>query len=327
MRGLAGSSHTRDSDDVPKPEPQPRAAGATATGIRRTFGDVVAVANVDLNVPAGKVTALIGPNGAGKTTLLLVLATLLKPDEGTIRVAGFDPVAEPYAVRAHTGWMPDSFGTYDTLSAREVLEFAAAAYHIPRRYRASRAWDLLALVNLDEYADRPVHTLSRGQKQRLGMARALVHDPSVLLLDEPSAGLDPRSRIELRRLLRGLAAAGCAVLVSSHVLSELETTADRAIFVDRGHSVAEQTLAELPNEEKRPWRVRSMDPDTLLGFLDRNGLEHSTPDAYGIEILLSGDEAAADVLAKMVHDGVPVVQFAPAGSGLEAAYLAMTEDR
>lgn len=272
-------------------------------------------------------TALIGPNGAGKTTLLLVLATLLKPDAGTIRVAGFDPVTEPFAVRARTGWMPDSFGTYETLSAREVLEFAAAAYHIPRRHRASRAWDLLALVDLDEYADRPVHTLSRGQKQRLGMARALVHDPSVLLLDEPSAGLDPRSRIELRRLLRGLAAAGSAVLVSSHVLSELETTADRAIFVDRGHSVAEQTLTELPNEERRPWRVRAMDPDALLVFLDRNGLEHGPPDTYGVDILLSGDEAAADVLAKMVHDGVSVVQFAPAGSGLEAAYLAMTEER
>lgn len=327
MRGLAGSRRKADSDDVPKPEPQPLAAGARASGIRRTFGDVVAVANVDLSVPAGKVTALVGPNGAGKTTLLLVLATLLKPDSGSIRVAGFDPVTEPFAVRAHTGWMPDSFGTYDTLSAREVLEFAAAAYRIPRRHRATRAWELLALVHLDEYADRPIHTLSRGQKQRLGLARALVHDPSVLFLDEPAAGLDPRSRIELRGLLRGLAASGCAVLVSSHVLAELETTADRVVFVDRGHSIAERALADLPREEKRPWRVRATEPDALIVFLDRNGLEHGPPDAYGIEVLLSGDDAAADVLAKMVHDGVPVVSFAPAGSGLEAAYLAMMEDR
>jgi ABC-2 type transport system ATP-binding protein len=285
------------------------------------------VANVDLSVPAGKVTALVGPNGAGKTTLLLVLATLLKPDSGSIRVAGFDPVTEPFAVRAHTGWMPDSFGTYDTLSAREVLEFAAAAYRIPRRHRATRAWELLALVHLDEYADRAIHTLSRGQKQRLGLARALVHDPSVLFLDEPAAGLDPRSRIELRGLLRGLAASGCAVLVSSHVLAELETTADRVVFVDRGHSIAERALADLPREEKRPWRVRATEPDALIVFLDRNGLEHGPPDAYGIEVLLSGDDAAADVLAKMVHDGVPVVSFAPAGSDLEAAYLAMMEDR
>jgi ABC-2 type transport system ATP-binding protein len=301
--------------------------GVEAAGVRRTFGDVVAVADVDLSVPPGKVTALVGPNGAGKTTLLLVLATLLRPDAGRVRVAGFDPITDSVEVRARTGWMPDSFGTYDTLTAREVLEFAAAAYRVPRNRRARRAWELLALVHLDEYAERPVHVLSRGQKQRLGIARALVHEPTVLLLDEPAAGLDPRSRIELRGLLRGLAAQGCAVLVSSHVLSELETTADRVVFVDRGRSVAEETLSELPRTERRPWRVRAMERGPLLTFLDKNGLEHAAPDAHGIEVLLEGDESAADLLAMMVRDGIRVVSFAPAGSGLEAAYLAMTEDR
>jgi ABC-2 type transport system ATP-binding protein len=301
--------------------------GVEAAGVRRTFGDVVAVADVNLSVPPGKVTALVGPNGAGKTTLLLVLATLLRPDAGRVRVAGFDPITDSVEVRARTGWMPDSFGTYDTLTAREVLEFAAAAYRVPRNRRARRAWELLALVHLDEYAERPVHVLSRGQKQRLGIARALVHEPTVLLLDEPAAGLDPRSRIELRGLLRGLAAQGCAVLVSSHVLAELETTADRVVFVDRGRSVAEETLSELPRTERRPWRVRAMERGPLLTFLDKNGLEHSAPDAHGIEVLLEGDEAAADLLAMMVRDGIRVVSLAPAGSSLEAAYLAMTEDR
>jgi ABC-2 type transport system ATP-binding protein len=307
--------------------PERSPAGVSATGIRRAFGDVVAVADVDLTVPPSQVTALVGPNGAGKTTLLLMLATLLKPDAGTIRVAGFDPVAEPYGVRRRTGWMPDAFGTYDTLTAREVLEFAAAAYRIPKRRRATRAWELLALVHLDEYGERPVHVLSRGQKQRLGLARALVHEPSVLLLDEPAAGLDPRSRIELRGILRGLAAGGCAVLVSSHILAELETTADRVVFVDRGRSITEQTLTELPRAEQRPWRVRALDPDPLLVFLDHHGVEHGPPDPQGIDVLLTGDEAAADLLAKIVRDDIPVVSFAPAGSELEAAYLAMTEDR
>jgi ABC-2 type transport system ATP-binding protein len=302
-------------------------SGIKATGIRRTFGEVVAVADVDLTVPPGQVTALVGPNGAGKTTLLLMLATLLKPDRGTIRVAGFDPVTDAVGVRARTGWMPDAFGTYDTLTALEVLQFAAAAYRIPRRRRTQRAWELLALVHLDEYAERPVHVLSRGQKQRLGLARALVHEPSVLLLDEPAAGLDPRSRIELRGLLRGLAAQGCAVLVSSHVLAELETTAHRVIFVNHGRSVDEQKVTELPRAEQRPWRVRSLDTDQLLVFLDHNGVEHGPPDAVGIDVLLPGDEEAADLLAKMVQDGIPVVSFAPAGSDLEAAYLAMTKDR
>jgi ABC-2 type transport system ATP-binding protein len=303
------------------------AAGVEAAGVRRTFGDVVAVADITLSVPRGHVTALVGPNGAGKTTLLLVLATLLEPDAGRIRVAGYDPVTEFAEVRARTGWMPDSFGTYDTLTSREVLEFSAAAYRIPRNRRARRAWELLALVHLDEFAERPVHALSRGQRQRLGLARALVHEPTVLLLDEPAAGLDPRSRIELRGLLRGLAAQGCAVLVSSHVLAELETIADRVVLVDRGRSITEQTLAELPRAERRPWRVRALDPDPLMVFLDHNGTEHGPPDAHGVEILLSGDEAAAELLAAMIGDGVPVVSFAPAGSDLEAAYLAITEDR
>jgi ABC-2 type transport system ATP-binding protein len=301
--------------------------GIDAAGVRRTFGNVVAVADITLSVPRGQVTALVGPNGAGKTTLLLVLATLLQPDAGRIRVAGYDPVTDSVDVRARSGWMPDSFGTYDTLTSREVLEFAAAAYRIPRSRRARRAWELLALVHLDEFAERPVHALSRGQRQRLGLARALVHEPTVLLLDEPAAGLDPRSRIELRGLLRGLAAQGCAVLVSSHVLSELETIADRVVFIDRGRSIAEQALAELPRAERRPWRVRALDPDPLMVFLDHHGTEHGPPDAHGVEVLLPGDEAAAELLASMVRDGVPVVSFAPAGSDLEAAYLAITEDR
>ncbi len=301
--------------------------GIEAVGVRRTFGEVVAVDHVDLTVPRGSVTALVGPNGAGKTTLLLILATLLRPDAGAVWVADHDPVTDPHAVRALTGWMPDSFGTYDTLTAREVLEFAANAYRLPRDGGAQRARDLLELIHLADYSDLPVHVLSRGQKQRLGLARALVHDPAVLLLDEPAAGLDPRSRIELRGILRGLAADGRALLVSSHVLAELETMADRVVFVDRGRTVSEQDLADLPRSEQRPWRLQSLDEDSLLAAIDRYAIEHAEPDASGVEVLLSGDEAAARLLARLIRDGVPVTTCAPVGSGLENAYLAMTEDR
>jgi ABC-2 type transport system ATP-binding protein len=301
--------------------------GIEAVGVRRTFGEVVAVDHVDLTVPRGSVTALVGPNGAGKTTLLLVLATLLRPDSGTVWVANHDPVTDPRAVRALTGWMPDSFGTYDTLTAREVLEFAAAAYRLSRDAGARRARDLLELIHLSDYAELPVHVLSRGQKQRLGLARALVHDPVVLLLDEPAAGLDPRSRIELRGVLRGLVADGRAVLVSSHVLAELETMADRVVFVDRGRTVSEQELADLPRSERRPWRMQALDGDSLVAAIDRYGIEHADPDPSGVEVLLSGDEAASRLLARLVLDGVPVTVCAPVGSGLEDAYLAMTEDR
>ena len=301
--------------------------GIEAVGVRRTFGDVVAVDQVDLTAPRGSVTALVGPNGAGKTTLMLILATLLQPDSGTVWVADHDPVTDPRAVRALTGWMPDSFGTYDTLTAREVLEFSAAAYQLPRDRSTERARALLGLIHLADYADLPVHVLSRGQKQRLGLARALVHDPAVLLLDEPAAGLDPRSRIELRGILRGLAADGRALLVSSHVLAELETMADRVIFVDRGRTVSEQDLADLPRSERRPWRVQALDEYSLVNAIERYGIEHADPDPNGVEVLLSGDEAASQLLGRLVRDGVPVTICAPVGSGLEDAYLAMTEDR
>ena len=302
-------------------------AGVEVAGIRRSFGEVIAVDHVDLAAPPGAVTALVGPNGSGKTTLLLVLATLLRPDSGTVWVANHDPVTDPQAVRALTGWMPDSFGTYDTLTAREVLEFAASAYRLRRDRGEQRARELLELIHLADHADMPVHVLSRGQKQRLGLARALVHNPTVLLLDEPAAGLDPRSRIELRGVLRGLAADGRAVLVSSHVLAELETMADRVVFVDRGQTVADQELADLPRSERRPWRMQALGPNSLVDALDRYGIEHADPDASGVEVLLSGDEAAAQLLARLVRDEVRVTTCAPVGSGLEDAYLAMTEDR
>ena len=165
------------------------------------------------------VTALVGPNGSGKTTLLLVLAGLLVPDTGSVTVAGSTPSRTARPPGRAPGWMPDTFGTWDSLTAREVLLTFAAAYRLDAATAARRATELLATVHLTEYADRPASVLSRGQKQRLGLARALVHDPTVLLLDEPASGLDPRSRVDLRILLRRLADEGRTILVSSHVLS------------------------------------------------------------------------------------------------------------
>ncbi len=312
--------------------------GIVARGVRRTFGDVVAVDSIDLEAPAGQVTALVGPNGAGKTTLLLVLGTLLVPDSGTVTIAGADPVRDPRAVRARTGWMPDVFGTWDTLTCREVLTTVAAAYRLPRAASAARIEELLTLVHLEDLADRPTQVLSRGQKQRLGLARALVHDPDVLLLDEPASGLDPRSRIELRGIVRGLAAQGKAVLVSSHVLAELDEMVDRAVVVARGRTVSVETLAG-PGAtggrvtEPAVWTLRSLDGELLVAGLGRLGREHgpaTTGSARGgveVDVRIGTDREAAELLAALVREGVPVVSFQPAGGVLEQAYLALTEDR
>ena len=301
--------------------------GVTASGVRRTFGSVEAVRGIDLTALPGEVTALVGPNGAGKTTLLLVLATLLVPDAGEVRVAGFDPVTQPDEVRARMGWSPDVFGLYDNLTGREYLEFVGQAYRLGRARARTRAGELLELARLPEFADRPVHTMSRGQKQRLGMARALVHEPEVLLLDEPASGLDPRSRVELRELLRSLARAGTAVVISSHLLGDLEELADRVVFVDRGATVGEHRLDQLPTATAmRPWRLRSLDTGLLLSALTRNGYAHGEPTPAGVDVQLASDEAAASLLAGLIGDGVPVVACQPLGGALEAAYLQLTEE-
>lgn len=301
--------------------------GVVASGVRRAFGAVEAVRGIDLTAPRGQVTALVGPNGAGKTTLLLVLATLLVPDAGQVRVAGFDPVTESDAVRARMGWSPDVFGLYDTLTCREYLEFVGAAYRLGRSRAVARAGELMGTARLEAEADRPVHTLSRGQKQRLGLARALVHDPEVLLLDEPASGLDPRSRVELRELLRSLARTGTAIVVSSHLLGDLEELADRVVFVDGGTTVGEHRLDALPTSTAlRPWRLRALAPDPLLTALTGYGVEHGDPTPAGVDVLLGSDDDAAGLLARLVADGVAVVVCQPLGGALEATYLQLTEE-
>jgi len=297
--------------------------------------------------PPGAVTALVGPNGAGKTTLLLVLAGLLVPDSGTVLVAGRDPVRDGPAARAVTGWMPDAFGTWDSLTCREVLATFADAYRLPAPAARERITELLELVHLTEYADRHASVLSRGQKQRLGLARALVHRPQVLLLDEPAAGLDPRSRVDLRLLLRRLADEGTTVLISSHVLSELEEMADDAVFISRGRTVPGDPIDAA--RARRTWHVRALRGGALRAWLtsvgagwrpDEDGApaasssapppEPPSPDddgPGGVLLEVDGDEGAARLVRDAVAAGVPLVSIAPAGGALEQAYLALEEER
>ncbi|SFP78015.1 ABC-2 type transport system ATP-binding protein [Actinomadura madurae] len=306
--------------------------GIEARGVARRFGPVEALRGLDIAVPYGQVTALVGANGAGKTTLLLILATLLAPDAGTVRIAGHDALARPAEARDALGWMPDTFGVYDQLTVDEYLAFFAEAYGLPKQERPRRIRALLSLVHLEDHLGQPVHALSRGQKQRLGMARALVHRPRVLLLDEPASGLDPRSRVELRDLLRSLAADGAAVLVSSHILSELEEIADRVVLVDHGRTVGDHAMAELAGASARVrWRIRALDTGrletALAGALDGLPWLETTGLPGGAEVGPLTENEAAGLLAELVRAGVPVCGLAPAGSALESAYLAMTENR
>ncbi len=317
------------SSDPPLPSAAPT-GGIVVRDLHRAFGAVRALDGVDLTARAGAVTALVGPNGSGKTTLLLVLAGLLVPDRGDVRVAGHDPVTDGARARARTGWMPDTFGTWDSLTAREVLLTFAAAYRLSPATAADRAAELLATVHLTEYADRPASVLSRGQKQRLGLARALVHDPAVLLLDEPASGLDPRSRVDLRILLRRLADEGRTVLVSSHVLSELEEMADDAVFLSKGRTVVPQAGAH----GARSWHVRALSLEALTTWLSSAGAVWRPDDAPvsptgsgGALVDIGDEEGAARLVRDAVAAGVPLVSLVPAGGALEQAYLTLEEER
>jgi ABC-2 type transport system ATP-binding protein len=297
-------------------------------GVRRAFGDVLAVDSISLTARPGEVTALIGPNGSGKTTLLLMLATLLVPDQGAIRIDGLDPVTQPTEVRARIGWMPDGFGTWDALTVREVLHTIGAAYRIPPDRVRARTDDLLQTLHLADLADRRARVLSRGQKQRLGLARALINDPSVLLLDEPASGLDPRSRIELRDVLRGLADQGKTILVSSHILTELQEVADRAVIVARGRSIETQSLdGDLASNALASYRIDSLDPDRLAAWLGEHQVPANRIGGGLTEVEVLGEDNAARLLADLVRDGIRVTAFTPSQGALETAYLAATEDR
>lgn len=309
---------------LPAASPPVPPAGIVADGLRRAFGDVRAVDGVTFSAPAGAVTALIGPNGSGKTTLLLMLAGLLRPDEGTASIVGHDTVAANLAARASVGWMPDSFGTWDALTCREILVTFAQAYGLSAAAGRGRAAELLEQLHLAEFADRSARVLSRGQKQRLGLARALVHDPAVLLLDEPASGLDPRSRIDLRDLLRSLAASGKAVLVSSHVLVELEEVFDHAVFLSRGRTV-EAPLDAGP--AARGWRLDALDPVGLRTFLDANEIPWTPQPGGDVVVQLSGPDSAMQLVRAAVAADVPLCTIAPESGRLETAYLSLDEER
>jgi len=289
-------------------------AALAAHGVRRAFGSVQAVINATLTVPPGTVTALIGPNGCGKTTLMLMLAGLLRPDAGSVSIAGKDPHVDGPAARSRIGWMPDTLGTWDSLTCVETLTTFGRAYGVPADEARGRAFALLERVHLAELASQPARVLSRGQKQRLSLARALVHNPSVLILDEPASGLDPRSRVELRELVRELAGEGAAVLISSHVLSELDEMVDDAIFMSKGSTLGAETQAMVADARTK-YRVEALDAPAL--YVALLGLGVAVEEVEGGAIVRVADEQhAVWLLAALVRDGVAVHRFGPVGSAL-----------
>ncbi len=206
-------------------------------GLGRLYGANVALSALDLRVEKGDLFGFIGSNGAGKTTTLRILATFLAPSTGVARVLGHDVVRDADAVRHNIGYMPDFFGVYKDMEVTEYLDFFGACYRIPSAQREKTVADVLELVGLSEKTGALIGALSRGMQQRLGLARVLIHDPQVLLLDEPASGLDPRARIEMMAILQELQRMGKTIIISSHILSELETLCNRVAIIERGRLI------------------------------------------------------------------------------------------
>ena len=302
-------------------------------GLVKRYDGTLAVAGVDLNVEAGEIFGLVGPNGAGKTTTLRILATLLLPSAGEAEIAGWSVTRNPVQVRRVLGFMPAAFGVYDDMKVWEYLDFFARCFGIGPAARRRMIGDLLELVDLGDKRDAYVQTLSRGMQQRLCLAHALVHDPDVLILDEPASGLDPRARVELRELLRELRAMGKTILISSHILPELEELCTSVAIVDRGQVLAQGRVADIERRLRfgAVLRVRLLaegealetararfagDPDVATAVL----LEDGT-----IELGFRGDDAAsARLLATVVGEGMPIISFARAASDLEELFLQVT---
>lgn len=203
-------------------------------GLTRTYGNMIALNSLDLTVNRGDLFGFIGSNGAGKTTTLRILATFLQPSAGVARVLGHDVVSDADAVRHVIGYMPDFFGVYKDMEVTEYLDFFGACYKIPTAKREKTVGDVLELVGLSEKRGSLIGALSRGMQQRLGLARVLIHDPQLLLLDEPASGLDPRARIEMMAILQELQRMGKTIIISSHILSELQSLCNRVAIIEKG---------------------------------------------------------------------------------------------
>src|SRR6185503_15459116 len=270
----------------------------------------------------------IGANGAGTTTTMRMMATLDVPSAGSIRIGGFDAVNEPAEVRRQIGWMPDSYGAYRHVTVWEYLDFFARAYRFTGAERRRRVDEVMDFTELREIAEREMATLSKGMAQRLCLGRALLHDPAVLILDEPAAGLDPKARIEFKRLVRLLARDGKTLFISSHILSELEEMCDALLFIDKGQVVHHGSAASLRQGPDGQGAIVSIvvaeDPERLKEWAVLNpGLEVLEALKQGLRVRFASAEPAflAERLRAIVQSGIPVVEFRREERRLEDAFV------
>lgn len=299
--------------------------------LEKSYGKFKALNGLNLEIEKGEIFGFIGPNGAGKSTTMKIVSGLLSPDSGEVYVDGIDAIKNNKALKDKIGYMPDFFGVYDNLRAIEYLEFYASIYGIVGEEARKLSMDLLELVNLQDKWDANIDGLSRGMKQRLCLARCLVHNPELLILDEPASGMDPRARFEMKGILKNLKEMGKTIIVSSHILSELGEICTRIGIIKNGSIVCEGTVEEvmLRASGTAPINITVMEnPEKAIEVLKQ------IPDVKEISLdgnkvtasVAGGDKEAKEILKALVTQEVSVIGFAKAVGNLEDVFIQITED-
>lgn len=298
-------------------------------GLVKNYGKFRAVDNLNLTVEKGSVFGFVGPNGAGKTTTMKIVSGLLKSTEGSVIIDGNEYSRNPEKLKEKIGYMPDFFGVYDNLKVSEYMDFYCGAYYIPYKERPKLIESLLEIVDLKDKKDFYVDSLSRGMKQRLCLARSLVHDPELLILDEPASGLDPRARVEMKEILKDLSSMGKTIIISSHILSELsEMCSDIGIF-DKGKLIMQGTVSDILRKVSKK-RIIKMEPlsldDRIVPYLEEipyvSGIVEKNT---SLEFYFDGDNNnLSDILSGMIKKDIKLLSFCEKEGSLEEIFMQIT---
>jgi ABC-2 type transport system ATP-binding protein len=298
-------------------------------GLTRLYGNITALDKLDLTVNKGDLFGFIGSNGAGKTTTLRILATFLAPSAGTAQILGHDLLREADVVRHVIGYMPDFFGVYKDMEVTEYLDFFGACYKIPTAQREKTVNDVLELVGLTDKKGALIGALSRGMQQRLGLARVLIHDPQLLLLDEPASGLDPRARIEMMAILQELQRLGKTIIISSHILSELQTLCNRVAIIEKGrliYSGPVQGVRDQMSQGRVVWvRVSTEQAQAIDLLKARKEIAEVIVTDGEIKVTLAGEDIEHSIVADiLVRGGAKLTELREDEIGLEEVFMRVT---
>ena len=304
--------------------------------LTKRFGEFTALDSLSITLQRGQILGFIGPNGAGKTTAIKILVGLMRPTSGSARIAGADCVRDARRIKHLVGYMPDTFGSYDNMRVREYLDFFGAAFGIPRRDRKRRIDEVLDTTGSTYMQDRFVESLSHGMRQRIGVARTLLHNPEVMILDEPANGLDPQARIDMRELLLRLSSMGKTLIVTSHILPELSRICNIVAMITKGKLRAFGTLDQIMRDirQRRTFEVQLVEvgqvestAQLVAGWLDETDRSSVVPLSTEIMVRFQtsrSDKDLAGLVAKLVSQGVTMAQFREVPTDLEDAFLSVT---